>query len=75
MERAQATEFKFTTAERCPTEPRGVAFTTEPDGSTGIYTFGDDGKLWPARTVSRDDPKRHDDIVTAWAIKYTIMRA
>ena len=39
---------------------------------TAIYQRFADGKRWPARTVSRGDRQRHDDIVLAWSRKGTV---
>lgn len=44
----------------------GIVLLDEEPGFTGIYIRTESGGLWPARTVSRESPKHHDDVCAAW---------
>lgn len=44
----------------------GVALLDESPAATGVYYRTKDGKLYPCRTVSREDPCQHTSICESW---------
>lgn len=65
MNAASPDSFRYTTTEAYPDVVAGVDVLDENWDETGIYLRTPDGKLWPARTVSFNNP-RYAEIIQAW---------